>query len=193
MKNDYDQKESHDAVDFMAADMESLTEEELHNMKKFLFEERIRVMQEQEKQKELYEKFLNERLTFQNEMKTLNSKVLAERKRLKEENLFFDKKMQILQNGFLQLDLDRKKFEKERSKFESQKRYYEEDSSSQSSYAYTTYSGQMPDFFRGVNNILGLKKRYRDLMKIFHPDNLCGDNETVQEITRQYDMIRNKM
>ena len=193
MKIDYDKEESQEAVDYMTADLETMSEEELHNMKKFLFEERIRVIQEQEKQKELYEKFLRERLTFQDEMKTLNSKVLAERKRLKEENLFFDKKMQILQNGFLQLDLDRKKFEKERSRFEAQKKFYGEDEISRTSYAYNFDAGQAPNFFKGVNNILGLKKRYRDLMKIFHPDNLCGDNETVQEITRQYDMIRNKM
>ena len=193
MKIDYDKEESQESVDYMTADMETMSEEELHNMKKFLFEERIRVIQEQEKQKELYEKFLKERLTFQEEMKTLNSKVLAERKRLKEENLFFDKKMQILQNGFLQLDLDRKKFEKERSRFEAQKKFYGEDEFSQTSHAYSFDAGQAPNFFKGVNNILGLKKRDRDLMKIFHPDNLCGDNETVQEITRQYDMIRNKM
>ena len=136
MKIDYDKEESQEAVDYMTADLETMSEEELHNMKKFLFEERIRVIQEQEKQKELYEKFLRERLTFQDEMKTLNSKVLAERKRLKEENLFFDKKMQILQNGFLQLDLDRKKFEKERSRFEAQKKFYGEDEFSRTSYAY---------------------------------------------------------
>jgi len=26
--------------------------------------------------------------------------------------------------------------------------------------------------FRGINNPLALRKRYRDLVKIFHPDNL---------------------
>jgi hypothetical protein len=99
--------------------------------------------------------------------------------------------MQILQNGFLQLDMDRKKFERDKKMHESRK--------SSDSYNNTSagtnffYRGQTPDFFKGVNNILGLKKRYRDLLKIFHPDNLCGDNDTVLEINRQYEALKKKM
>ena len=171
--------------------LRTLSEEELLNLKKFLFEERIRILQEKDQQQALYDKFIKERIAFQEEMKALNSKVLSERKRLKEENAFFDKKMQILQNGFLQLDLDRKSFEKEKKRFEQRKYYSEDRSYGSSSYSYCSI--QTPDFFRGVNNILGLKKRYRDLLKIFHPDNLCGDNDTVLEITRQYEAISSKM
>ena len=40
--------------------------------------------------------------------------------------------------------------------------------------------------FRGVHNQLSLKKRYKDLLKIFHPDNLCGDREVVQIINAEY-------
>ena len=50
---------------------------------------------------DVYNKFMKERLAFQTEMKALNHKVLSERKRLKDESSFFDKKLQILQNGFL--------------------------------------------------------------------------------------------
>ena len=170
----------------------SMSEEELLSLKRFLFEERIRVIQEKDEQKEVYEKFLKERLVFQDEMKALNRKVLLERKRLKDESSFFDKKMQILQNGFLQLDMDRKKLERERRQYEDQKRSSSSYSSSSSSY-YSTYKGSTPEFFRGVNNILGLKKRSRDLLKIFPPDNLCGDSDTVLEINKQYDAMRKRM
>lgn len=171
--------------------IDSMSVEELLSLKRFLFEERIRVMQEKEEQKEVYEKFLKERVVFQDEMKALNRKVLQERKRLKDESSFFDKKMQILQNGFLQLDMDRKKLERERKQFEDQKR--SSNSYSYSGSSYSTYKGSTPDFFKGVNNILGLKKRYRDLLKIFHPDNLCGDSDTVLEINKQYDAMRKRM
>ena len=40
--------------------------------------------------------------------------------------------------------------------------------------------------FRSVNNSLGLRKRYRDLVKIFHPDNLFGDEELSQMINKEY-------
>lgn len=173
----------------LSSDLDSMSEDELRKLKRFLFEERIRIVQESEKQKELYNKFIKERLSFQEEMKALNRKVLHERKRLKDENSFFDKKMQILQNGFLQLDMDRKKFEREKRQYESQKT---NDSSSSSSNTFY-YKGSTPDFFKGVNNILGVKKRYRDLLKIFHPDNLCGDSDTVLEINRQYEAIKKKM
>lgn len=170
-------------------DLDKMSQEELLKLKRFLFEERIHIMQEQEKQKEIYNKFLQERLTFQDEMKALNRKVLSERKRLKDESTFFDKKLQILQNGFLQLDMDRKKFEREKRQYEEQKRA----SYTSSSGAGSFYKGTVPDFFKGVNNILGLKKRYRDLLKIFHPDNLCGDNDTVLEINKQYESMRKRM
>ena len=169
-------------------ELDSMTPEELQDLKRFLFEERIRLMQEQEKQKEVYDKFIKERLTFQEEMKALNRKVLSERKRLKDESAFFDKKLQILQNGFLQLDMDRKKFEREKYQYEEQKKtsaYFH----GSSGYA----KGTAPDFFKGVNNILGVKKRYRDLLKIFHPDNLCGDSDTVLEINKQYESMRKRM
>ncbi len=172
------------------SDIDSMSEEELKKLKRFLFEERIRLTQEREKQKEVYNKFIKERLAFQEEMKALNRKVLTERKRLKDESSFFDKKMQILQNGFLQLDMDRKKFERDKRMYESRKTSETSNTSSGSGFY---YRGQTPDFFKGVNNILGLKKRYRDLLKIFHPDNLCGDNDTVLEINKQYEALKKKM
>lgn len=179
-----------DAKETKENDLDQMSQEELLELRKFLFAERIRVMQEKEEQMAVYEKFLKERLTFQEEMKALNRKVLEERKRLKDESSFFDKKLQILQNGFQQLDMDRRKFEREKKQFESQKKYSSYSSTS-SSGGY--YKGNTPEFFKGVNNILGLKKRYRDLLKIFHPDNVCGDSDTVLEINKQYDAMRKRM
>ena len=38
-------------------------------------------------------------------------------------------------------------------------------------------------FFLNPLNLGGdLKKRYRDLMKIYHPDNQAGDTKVVQQI-----------
>ena len=144
--------------------------------------------------KDVYNKFIRERLIFQEEMKALNRKVLTERKRLKDETAFFDKKMKILQNGFLQLDMDRKKFEREKRQYEEQKNYDSYTSANNNGMNTNFFhKGMTPDFFKGVTNILGVKKRYRDLLKIFHPDNLCGDSETVLEINKQYEAVKKKM
>ena len=45
-------------------------------------------------------------------------------------------------------------------------------------------------FFIGVQSEIALKKRYKDLVRIYHPDNLCGDTETLQESNREYDRLR---
>ena len=49
------------------------------------------------------------------------SRLESERKRLKDEETLFDKKVEILKNGFLNLDLDRRQFERERKDYERQK------------------------------------------------------------------------
>ena len=44
--------------------------------------------------------------------------------------------------------------------------------------------------FRGINGPLTLKKRYRELLKIFHPDNLSGDMDMVQLINKEYEKLK---
>ena len=44
-------------------------------------------------------------------------------------------------------------------------------------------------FFKGVTDEKGLKKRYKDLIKVFHPDNFNGDNVTLQNINREYETL----
>lgn len=151
--------------------------------KQWLFQENIRLEAQKRELDELYLKFLEEKKQFQEEMKLLNHKVLMERKRLKEEAMFFDKKMAILKNGFEQLDMDRRRFEKERVRFDAQKERELDEMEE-------TGSDSSLLFFRGVRNQMTLKKRYKDLIKIFHPDNLCGDTDTIQMINREYERLR---
>ena len=89
--------------------------------------------------------------------------------------------MEILKGGFAQLEADRKSVEKERILLEAERTAMREHGS------YREDGVRL--FFRGVSNPLTLKKRYRDLIKIFHPDNLCGDTELLQRINRTYDIL----
>lgn len=164
----------------------SESEDDLKEMKLWLFQENIRLQNEKKELEESRERFIKERSQFRDEMNSLNHKIVIEQKRLKDENLFFDKKMQILQDGFRQLDEDRKNFAKDKQLFESRK-YNEERNSS----ALRLGDASVSDIlFKGVNNSLGLKKRYRDLIKIYHPDNICGDAKMVQIINREYELKR---
>lgn len=158
--------------------------EKLNELKRWLFEENIRLEILKKETEEARAKFLEERVKFIEEMKEINLRNVNERKRLKDEELFFDKKMQILKNGFEALEADRKKLAKEKMQFEAEK------SVRTSMGEEAVYKNLAGSLFAGVNNPLALKKRYRDLLKIFHPDNLCGDTEMVAIINKEYERLK---
>lgn len=158
--------------------------DELNELKSWLFRENIRLSSEKNELRRLEEKFLAEKQKFRSEMEEVNRRFVTERKRLKQDELFFDKKMDILKNGFMQLDEERKQFEKEKMNFTAQK------------YAHETVRKQEMGLdtakllFQGVKSQLALKKRYRDLLKMFHPDNIAGDHEMVLLINTVYEELR---
>ena len=47
-------------------------------------------------------------------------------------------------------------------------------------------------FFAGISGPTGLKKRYRELLKIYHPDNEGGDDATVLLINQEYKSLKRK-
>lgn len=184
-----------DLVKLASADKE----DDLKEIKVWLFQENVRLQSERKELEESRNRFIKERAQFRDEMNSLNHRMALERKRIKDENLFFEKKMQILQDGFRQLESDRRKFEQDKLMFESKKKNQERESNQNGRYNQynrdsSRYFGRESDvadvLFSGVNNPLGLKKRYRDLIKIFHPDNMCGDANVVQIINQEYEKKR---
>lgn len=107
---------------------------------------------------------------------------------LDREKQLFEQKLEILKISYTQLASEKYALDKERIKFESEKKYYGE----RYDYSYETsnQARAVSMFFKGVTNILALKKRYKDLIKIFHPDNLCGDKETLQMINMEYESLQ---
>lgn len=146
------------------------TDDVLREAKLWLFQENIRLENERRELAASQKKFLEERVQLQKELDELNRRTVMERKRLREENLFFEKKMAILQDGFRQLDEDRRSFEKQKSQ-KIQK---------------TAPDDVITRMFSGITNPLALRKRYKELAKIFHPDNTYGDEELLQMINREY-------
>ncbi len=162
--------------------LKSEDDEALKELKTFLFKEHIRLENEKKELAEGKDKLLKERSQFRTEMDMLNHRIVMEKKRLKDDSLFFEKKMEILQNGFRQLDADRNRLEKEKARFNLERELWEGEQGMPVNME--TVSAVL---FRGVSNPLALRKRYKDLLKIFHPDNLCGDAELVQMINREYE------
>ena len=159
------------------------SEAELQELKAWLFRENIRLATATKELERMQEQFLKEKVQFQEEMKLLNHKISSERQRLKEDNQFFEKKLEILQSGFSQLDIDRRRLEKEWARLSAEREIMGER---------TVYENglEVSVFFQGVSTPLALKKRYKDLIKIFHPDNLSGDKEMIQRINREYESLK---
>ena len=158
--------------------------DELNELKAFLFKENIRLEMEKKEIEELRKKLFEDRERLRKESDEVNNRIVIERQRLKQDEMFFDKKMDILKNGFEALEADRKALKKARSVFE------EERSILNGSIRRAKNEETYLFLFKGVNSLLSLKKRYKDLLKIFHPDNMAGDHEMVLAINQIYEDLK---
>lgn len=106
-----------------------------------------------------------------------------EEQRMAREKQLFDMKWKILEDELVKLAKEKQDVEwaKEQYCGSSQDCFIEENGQQ-------IVKGEL--FFSGVRSEGALKKRYKDLIKIFHPDNVAGDNNTLLEINREYDNLR---
>lgn len=169
------------AAEILAEDR--LDEESLQKLKAWLFKENIRIMMTSSELEEQREKFEREKEQFNEEMKDLNRRMASEQEQIRKENQLVGERLEIIKDGFHKLDMDRRKLDKEWARLAAEKELLEER-------GYYESCSETSVFFRGVKNLLTLKKRYKDLTKIFHPDNLAGDTEIIQKINREYDRLR---
>ncbi len=160
------------------------TPDELNELKSFLFKENIRLEMQKKELEELKQSIIEDRNRLMEESREINQKIVVERKRLKQEEMFFSKKMDILTNGFQSLEADRKALENARKQFERER----------DSYAGAVRRYQNDEaveiLFQGVTNYMSLKKRYKDLLKIYHPDNMNGDHDMVLSINQMYEELK---
>lgn len=136
-------------------------------------------------EKETFEK---QQQDFREEMKEWELHVSSEKKRMEEEQAFFDKKFKVLEMGFARLDADRKTFEAQKRAFSYRQKFEQQDVFSEDADIADAASEMY--FFRGVTHLLALKKRYKDLIKIYHPDNLDGDKSALQQINKEYEQLK---
>ncbi|MCM1105010.1 MAG: hypothetical protein NC409_12995 [Clostridium sp.] len=113
-----------------------------------------------------------------------------ERRMLKEQSALFEQKLEILKEAYIQLDKDRRKVEWEKLKLKAEQEHQER--SDRHGSAGERHETDASVFFKGATNQLALKKRYRDLIKIFHTDNLYGDKETLQAINSEYERLQKR-
>lgn len=169
--------------------LSSMSHEELREYQVWLFKEAVRLESEYRKLNIVKEKFSEERIQFREEMFEINEKYKNHKreKQLQRDEELIKKKLEILQEGFHKLDLDRKKLEKEKASWMRDKEILRNEPKNNA----ISWSEKMNlVFFKGVNSPNGLRKRYLDLMKIYHPDNNGGDAEVVQHITQEFEKLK---
>ncbi len=176
--------------------------DEAEAIKHHLFLENVRIQAEKaELEKELNElkrerkSILEDRKRLQNEknqltveMSSLKEEVQFERKRLRDEQKLYEQHEKMIQHAYEMLDKDKQYIQEEKLRNEKDRQTILR---MQGNLRKENYATGL--FFRGVNNEVALKKRYKELMKIFHPDNLCGDQEILLKIKEEYEELRRKL
>ncbi len=118
-------------------------------------------------------------------------RVEIEDRRLEQERRLFDMKVKILEEELKKLASEKQYIEKQREFYsrvnEFEQTNYGNFDNGNSYSADNVIKGEM--FFTGVGSKQSVKKRYRDLIKIYHPDNLDGDTEVIQEINSEYNKL----
>ena len=131
--------------------------------KKWLFKENVRLQ-------ELSRNLEDERKLIEIQMGMLQ--------RQQSKNMLLKKQ---LERETRQLAIDKDKFEREKLIYKD--KVYREARRSMSN------AENVKIFFKGVEDTASLKKRYKALLKIYHPDNMHGDKELLQAINTEYERL----
>ncbi len=158
--------------------IDTATEDELLQMKLWIYKESQRLQMEQAMVDKKVREIEAEVTNFRTNLQLDRSMLEHDKQKLKDEQALFDQQIEILKDGFDKLNADKKQLAREWKKLEQERGYLREDEYSRAEF-----------FFHGVNSLLALKKRYRDLIKIYHPDNLCGDHEMCDMINEEYNIL----
>lgn len=173
-------------MDFDEALLEAeAPEENIKKIKIWLFQEQVRIQAENDELQEL-------KRSLDREKRALDMREKNLKKRYDDNEVFIAKKKKIIEDAYQQLALDRKALECERLNFEHEKGKYRRQRMSdvRSTYQFEPGAFDGTCFFSGVDNELALRKRYKELLKIFHPDNKCGDTKTLIRIQSEYENIK---
>lgn len=125
-----------------------------------------------------------QRRKLERDQQEFKRKVEFEDRRLEQQQKLFEMKFKLLEEELVKLASEKEQIEKQKAFYH---RVSEFEKREQERIPAKVVRGEM--FFIGVGSKQSLKKRYKDLIKIYHPDNIGGDKNTIQEINREYDQL----
>lgn len=113
-----------------------------------------------------------------------NVRIKAEWEKIARDKTMIEQKLDILKRGFSELDADRRELKEQWARLEAREAILS---------GMDITDEDVSVFFRGAGDPISLKKRYRDLSKIYHPDNRSGDREVFRRITKEYERLKSSM
>lgn len=181
--------------DFDEALMKTDAPEDIKKMKTWMFEEQVRIQAKMDELQEFNRELQDLKRKLEREKNALEVRERMIKRRFDDNEIFIAKKQKIIEDAYQQLALDRKALECERLNFEHERNKYRRQKMSGSKPVHQQYESGAYDstsFFRGVDNDMALRKRYKELLKIFHPDNKNGDTKTLLLIQTEYENLKSR-
>ena len=160
------------------------TDERTKALQQWRFKEAVEIEHQKQSLREEKRQLEEERRSFEYEKQEFFIKKQVEDRRLEQEKKLFDMKWKILEDELKKLAAEKQQVERQRDFY----RYVNEHENMDRETSSNIVKGEM--FFCGVDNEDALRKRYKDLIKIYHPDNLYGDTTTLQEINCEYEKLK---
>lgn len=151
------------------------------------FQEAVELERKKKALDEKQREFEEAQRSFERQKREFRFKQEMEDKRLEQKERLLDMKRRILEEELRKLAGEKEQVEQEKRFYENQRQ------NNKNGWQNGQEEKQAPAgdfFFKGIENELALKKRYKDLIKIYHPDNLDGDTYTLQEINREYEKLK---
>lgn len=182
-------------LDFDEKLMKAESSDDIKKMKIWMFQEQVRIQAKRDELQELSRELQELKRTLERERNALDIREKTIKKRFDDNEVFIAKKQKIIEDAYRQLALDRKALECERLNFEHERSKFRRQKMSGARTSYQQFDSSAFEgtcFFRGVDSELALRKRYKELIKIFHPDNMCGDTKTLLRIQAEYESIRSQ-
>ena len=152
-----------------------------NEIKHWLFLENVRLQQERQELLEERQQLVKEKNSFERDKKSYQSALDLQEKKLLKQKELFEKQWQIMENELRRMAKDKAAMEREKENLRKLQ--------NQAKTAVHTGDSR---FFAGISGPAGLKKRYRELLKIYHPDNEGGDDATVLLINQEYKSLKRK-
>lgn len=163
------------------------TQDEIMAFQQWFFKKTIEIEHDQRKLEDDKRRLELQREKLERERKDFCRQKEADARFRAQEEYVLQMKQQVLEEELRKLADEKQHLERKREFYDRVRQFQQKQEPTPKKNP-SVVKGEL--FFIGVQSEIALKKRYKDLVRIYHPDNICGDTETLQEINREYDRLR---